>query len=77
MRTRGVILLDPVIDMAQLDWLVVPTERCRDADEEFELISSHFRTPHEAWGPSRAFVQPVRVRRGRNRVLFVQHSGLE
>ncbi|MEN6450556.1 MAG: hypothetical protein ABFC96_08705 [Thermoguttaceae bacterium] len=77
MRSRGVKVLDPVIDMAQIDWLVVPTQQCRSNEEEWELISSHFRRPHEAWGPSRAFVRPVDVRRGRNRVLFLQQSGLE
>lgn len=77
MKTRGVKLLDPVIDMVQIDWLVVPKERCRSSEDEGELISNHFRTPHEPWGPSRAFVQPVSVRRGRNRVLFLQQSGLE
>jgi hypothetical protein len=77
MRTRGVKLLDPVLDTVQIDWLVVPIQDCRDSQEEGRVISSQFRKPHEPWGPSQAFVKPVRVRRSRRRVLFWQHSGLE
>ena len=77
MRTRGVKLLDPVVESVQIDWLVVPVEECRDAEDESRLISSHFRKPHEPWGHSRAFVMPVRIRRSRWRVLFYQESGLE
>lgn len=77
MRTRGVKLLDPVLDTFQIDWLLVPVDECRDAKDEGRLISAHFRKPHEPWGASRAFVMPVRVRRSRRRVLFLQQSGLE
>lgn len=77
MRTRGVKLLDPVLENAQIDWLLVSAEKCRDAQEEWELVSRHFRKPHEAWGHTGAFVQPVCVRRSRRRVLFSQYSGHE
>jgi hypothetical protein len=77
MRTRGVKLLDPVLEIAQIDWLVVPAEECRGDEDEGRLISSHFRRPHEPWGNSGAFVLPVRIRRSRSRVLFCQESGLE
>ena len=77
MRTSGVKLLDPVLENVQIDWLLVPVHECRDARDEVRLISNHFRKPHEPWGPSRAFVMPVRVRRSRRRVLFWQRSGLE
>ena len=77
MRTRGVKLLDPVLETLQIDWLVVPADQCRDDKDEGRLISTHFRKPHEPWGNSRAFVMPVRVRRSRSRVLFRQESGLE
>ena len=77
MKTRGVKLLDPVVETSQIDWLVVPVEECRDEEDEGRLISSHFRKPHEPWGHSGAFVQPVRVRRSRWRVLFWQESGLD
>lgn len=77
MRTRGVKLLDPVVESAQIDWLLVPAKECRNDEDEGRLISTHFRKPHEPWGNSRAFVMPVRVRRSRWRVLFWQESGLE
>jgi len=77
MRTRGVKLLDPVLETAQIDWLVVPAEECPSEEDEGRVISSHFRKPHEPWGHSGAFVGPVRVRRNRSRVLFCQESGLE
>jgi hypothetical protein len=77
MRTRGVKLLDPVLENTQIDWLLVSAEQCRDAAEERDFVSRHFRKPHEPWGPTRAFVQPVCIRRSRRRVLFSQHSGLE
>ncbi len=77
MKTRGVKLLDPVLETAQIDWLVVPVEECRCQEDEGRLISSHFRKPHEPWGHSGAFVLPVRVRRSRWRVLFWQESGLD
>ena len=77
MRTRGVKLLDPVLDNTQIDWLLVTVDECRDVQEEWKLVSRHFRKPHEPWGPTRAFVEPVCIRRSRRRVLFSQHSGLE
>jgi hypothetical protein len=77
MRTRGVKLLDPVLDSTQIDWLLVPATECASDQDEGRLISVHFRKPHEAWGNSRAFVRPVRVRRSQRRVLFYQESGLE
>jgi hypothetical protein len=70
-------MLDPVLDTAQIDWLVLPVAKCPGPADEWNVISSHFRKPHEPWGPSRAFVLPVRVRRSRRRVLFWQQSGLE
>jgi hypothetical protein len=76
-RTRGVKLLDPVLDTLQIDWLLLPAHQCPGPEDEWEVISSHFRKPHEAWGPSRAFVMPVDIRRSRRRVLFSQRSGLE
>ncbi len=77
MKTRGVKLLDPVLETSQIDWLVLPVEDCRGAAEEVRVICSHFRKPHEPWGDSGAFVLPVRVRRSRWRVLFWQESGLD
>jgi hypothetical protein len=77
MRTSGVKLLDPVLETTQIDWLVVSADECRNAQDERMLISSHFRKPHETWHPSLAFVMPVRIRRSRSRVLFLQQSGLE
>jgi hypothetical protein len=77
MRTRGVKLLDPVLDTLQIDWLLLPVDRCPGPEDEGEVISSHFRKPHEPWGPSRAYVLPVDIRRSRRRVLFSQRSGLE
>ena len=69
MRTRGVKLLDPVLENVQVDWLIVPADECRDAEEEGHVICQHFRRPHEPWWPTRAFVLPVTVRRSRRRVL--------
>jgi hypothetical protein len=77
MRTQGIKVLDPVMELCQIEWLVLPVEKCRDADAEQKVIHSYFRRPHEPWGPERAFVLPVRVRRSRRRVLFRQESGLE
>jgi hypothetical protein len=76
MRTRGVKLLDPVVETVQIDWLVVPVKECSNEEDEGRLICSHFRRPHEPWGHSGAFVLPVLVRRSRRRVLFCQESGL-
>jgi len=77
MKTSGVKRLDPVLETVQIDWLVVPVEECRGAQDEWRWVASYFRKPHEAWAPSRAFVLPVRIRRGRRRVLFLQQSGVE
>ncbi|MEN6557634.1 MAG: hypothetical protein ABFC54_05585 [Thermoguttaceae bacterium] len=77
MRTRGVKLLDPVLENDQIDWLLVSVDQCRSIQDEGELISRHFRKPHEPWEPNQAFVQPVEIRRSRRRVLFFQHSGLK
>ena len=77
MTKRGVKLLDPALETVQIDWLIVPAQECPSTEEEQQFISCHFRTPHEPWGHSRAFVMPVRVHRSRRRVLFVQQSGLE
>jgi hypothetical protein len=76
MRTRGVKQLDPVLDTVQIDWLVVPAEECQNEYEEGQLISRHFRKPHEPWTPTHAFVMPVCVRRSRRKVLFLQQSGV-
>ena len=77
MKTRGVKLLDPVLETSQIDWLVLPVEECRQEEDEVRVISSQFRKPHEPWGHSGAFVLPVRIRRSRWRVLFWQESGLD
>ena len=58
MRTRGVKLLDPVLETAQIDWLVLPVEECRDEEDEGRVISSQFRKPHEPWGHSGAVCPP-------------------
>jgi len=76
MKIRGMKVLDPVLETVQVDWLVVSVSECQDAAAEGRLVSTYFRRPHEPWGPERAFVMPVRVRRGRRRVLFCQESGL-
>jgi len=76
MKNRGFIVFDPVLETSQLDWLVVPIRECPDAAAERRVVSQHFRVPHGPWGPDRAFVQPVIVRRSRRRVLFRQRSGL-
>ena len=73
--TRGVKLIDAV-ETLQLDWLVVPASVCPDKTAEQQVAGRYFRKPHKPWGPSLAFVMPVRVRRGRRRVLFCQESGL-
>ena len=76
MRTRGVKMLDSVLQMNQLDWLVVSRHECPDGVTERRIVSAQFRVPHEPWGASRAYVQPVRVRRSCRRVLFRQESGI-
>ncbi len=75
MTTRGVKLLDPSVETAQLDWLVLPAHRCPDQRSEQQVIHHYFRVPHGPWAPQQAFVQPVVVRRSRRRVLFCQESG--
>jgi len=77
MTKRGVKLLDPLQENAQIDWLVVSAVECRSEQDEYRWINRHFRKPHEPWGHSQAFVAPVNVRRSRNRVLFLQQSGLK
>jgi len=77
MRSRGVKVLDPVLDHSQIDWLVVSVAECPDAVAEARIISSFFRKPHGPWGPGRAFVCHVEIRRSRRRVLFRQESGRE
>jgi hypothetical protein len=76
MRTRGVKVFDPVLQTRQLDWLVVSICECPNRAAERHVVSAHFRIPHEPWGSEGAFVQPVRIRRSRRRVLFRQESGL-
>jgi hypothetical protein len=77
MRTYGMKLLDSVLGTAQVDWLVVPVEECRDTFDEDLFIRTHFRKPHEPWGHRGAFVMPVCIRRSRRRVLFFQKSGIQ
>jgi hypothetical protein len=76
MKTRGVKMLDPVLQTAQIDWLIVPVRECRSASDERQLVCTYFRQPHEPWGAEKAFVLPVKVRRGRGHVLFCQESGV-
>jgi hypothetical protein len=76
MKTQGMKVLDPVLENGQIDWLVVSAQECPNQEAERRLAQVHFRVPHEPWGAERAFVTPVRVRRSRRRVLFVQKSGL-
>lgn len=68
---------DPVMELVQIEWLVLPIEDCPDAKAEQKVITCYFRKPHEPWEPDRAFVLPVRVRRSRSRVLFSQKLGLD
>ncbi len=77
MRTRGVKIIDPVLDIRQIDWMIVPAGECPDPVAERRLIAAYFRKPHEPWGSEQAFVHPVVIRRSRRRVLFQQHSGLD
>lgn len=76
MRTRGVKVFDPVSELNQLDWLIVSVDECPDDEAERFVIATHFRVPHEPWGPDQAFVHPVAIRRTRRRILFCQESGL-
>ncbi len=76
MKIRGVKTLDTALQTRQLDWLTVAARQCSDESAERRVISAQFRLPHEPWGTSRAYVQPVKIRRSRRRVLFVQESGI-
>jgi hypothetical protein len=76
MRNRGTRIFDQVLWTSQIQWLVVPLGECPDEDAERRIICRHFRLPHGPWGPDRAFVEPVLIRRTRRRVLFRQESGL-
>ena len=76
MKTRGVKTYDPVLQTDQVDWLIIPVGECPDTAAEQYVVAAQFRVPHEPWGPHRAFVRPVAIRRGRRRVLFRQESGI-
>ena len=76
MKTRGVKVLDPALQTRQLDWLVLSIEECPNHSAEQHVILTHFRVPHEPWGPGQAFVSAVHIRRTRFRVLFRQESGV-
>jgi hypothetical protein len=76
MRTRGVKVLDAVLDTVQVDWLIVRTHECPDEEAEQHYVSAFFRIPHNPWGADRAFVHSVVVRRSHRRVFFSQESGL-
>ncbi len=76
MRMQGVRVLDRVLETHQIDWLVISGQECPDEASERRFVLQHFRVPHEPWGPDRAFVETVTVRRGRHRVLFRQESGV-
>jgi hypothetical protein len=73
MRKSGVKLLD---DIRQIDWLIVPAERCPDPAALESLIARHFRIPHEPAGNDLTFVQEVEIRRSRRRILLRQESGV-
>ncbi len=68
-------MLESMSGGAQIDWLVLSIRECADEIAERNVVLAHFRKPHEPWGPQRAFVEPVRIRRSRRRVLFCQESG--
>jgi len=74
MVTSGVKLCD---DIRQIDWFVLPADQCPDDTIQAQIISRHFRVPHEPWGNDRTFVQPVEIRRSSRRILFRQESGIE
>ena len=77
MRNSGVKLLDPVLETAQIDWMIVPVEECRDAKDEERVIFRYFRKPHDACSPHRALtVMPVSSAAAAAGVLFSQQSGL-
>ena len=75
MRTRGVKTLD-TLGTGQLDWLIVRSHECPDEKAEQTYTATFFRVPHNPWGATRAFVDPVVVRRSSRRVFFSQESGL-
>ena len=75
MRTYGIRAFDPVIQSQQLDWLVVSVRECPNQRAERSVVMARFRVAHAPCGPQGAYVQPVRIRRGRHRVLFRQESG--
>ena len=77
MRIHGSKVLDPGVESLQLEWLVISVDKCPDMAAEEHLAGKHFRTPHEAWAPQRAFVAPVTVRSSRRRKLFCQLSGVD
>jgi hypothetical protein len=76
MKTHGMKPLDPLLETSQMEWLVVNVRECPDQAAERRIIGTYFRKVHDVWGPVRAFVRPVQVRRSRRRVLFCQESGL-
>lgn len=76
MRRAGVLVLDPVLDQCQVEWLLLSVEECPDRETEDWIIRTHFRIPQGPWGHHRAYVEPVEVRRSRRWVLFRQVSGV-
>jgi hypothetical protein len=72
MRMQGV----KVLETQQIEWLVMTAEECPDLVAEQLIIQTYFRIPHAPWSTPPAFVEPVRVRRTRKRVLFCQPFGL-
>jgi len=77
MKIRGVKRVDGKSQSLQIDWMLVSMEECDGPEIEQELIATYFRVAHEPWHPTGAYVEPVAVRRGKRRVLFRQHSGVE
>ncbi len=73
MRKFGTKQLD---DIRQIDWLIVPSNRCSSQSMVENLIACHFRIPHEPSGNDQTFVQEVVIRRSRRRILFRQESGV-
>lgn len=73
MRKSGTKQLD---DVRQIDWLIVPAGRCPDQSTLDSLIARYFRIPHGPSGNDLTFVQEVRIRRSRRRILFHQESGV-
>ena len=77
MKDHGMKVLDPGVESIQLEWLVISVEKCPDTAAEECVARRHFRTPHDAWAPQRAFVAPVTVRSSGRRKLFCQLSGVD